>query len=489
MKDLGYDPDDTHDTRRRSRSRSATASAHAIIAKTARTTARTRPNDYADAELRVAQPAARLRQPGRAAQGARALAADQPLGRGDAERHHPARGRADVHRRAVGRRRAVRDEARRRTRCPGTIPGRRRRLGAAMNEWLVEVIRKTAAVDADRPRDDRHLARRVRPQLARRERREGLGEEPGHRPSRTPPQVVRRGDFARVMAEFWADGPKSETPPGHWNTLANAVSDAPGFERQPLRQGRAARSARVGRARLPRAQRRRARRGDRGVGHQAPRRDGAPDLAHSLDGGQGAVVRPERSVVRSRRSPARARAHRGRSRRRAARRASATRALAFFVGQIAVRNWLGEPGDRVNQVVGRRLGPRRRVDHLPAPHVRDARVPRRSSPGTARSAAPAPRCSPSLTGSPYFPGGFAEFVAPKDDVSHVREGPDAPTCGCSGRRTSTRRTRRASRACGAASTSRPTTSRGDASATTSGSTRSRSRAKYFSGTKSATLRE
>jgi hypothetical protein len=27
------------------------------------------------------------------------------------------------------------------------------------------------------------------------------------------------------MAEFWADGPKSETPPGHWNVLANLSSD------------------------------------------------------------------------------------------------------------------------------------------------------------------------------------------------------------------------------------------------------------------------
>lgn len=40
-----------------------------------------------------------------------------------------------------------------------------------------------------------------------------------------PPDVVDEGDFARVMAEFWADGPKSETPPGHWNALANLVSD------------------------------------------------------------------------------------------------------------------------------------------------------------------------------------------------------------------------------------------------------------------------
>jgi hypothetical protein len=38
-------------------------------------------------------------------------------------------------------------------------------------------------------------------------------------------ELVNSGDFYRVMTEFWADGPKSETPPGHWNVLANLVSD------------------------------------------------------------------------------------------------------------------------------------------------------------------------------------------------------------------------------------------------------------------------
>lgn len=41
------------------------------------------------------------------------------------------------------------------------------------------------------------------------------------------PEPVLRGDFARVLAEFWADGPTSETPPGHWNSLANQVDDDP----------------------------------------------------------------------------------------------------------------------------------------------------------------------------------------------------------------------------------------------------------------------
>lgn len=44
------------------------------------------------------------------------------------------------------------------------------------------------------------------------------------------PNVVHRADYERALAEYWADGPKSETPPGHWNVIANAVSDAEGFE-------------------------------------------------------------------------------------------------------------------------------------------------------------------------------------------------------------------------------------------------------------------
>jgi hypothetical protein len=43
------------------------------------------------------------------------------------------------------------------------------------------------------------------------------------------PNPVPQGDFARALAEFWADGPDSETPPGHWNTIANEVSSTPGL--------------------------------------------------------------------------------------------------------------------------------------------------------------------------------------------------------------------------------------------------------------------
>lgn len=45
-------------------------------------------------------------------------------------------------------------------------------------------------------------------------------------------QRVKRADYGRVIAEYWADGPDSETPPGHWNTLANEVSDHPELQRR-----------------------------------------------------------------------------------------------------------------------------------------------------------------------------------------------------------------------------------------------------------------
>jgi hypothetical protein len=51
------------------------------------------------------------------------------------------------------------------------------------------------------------------------------------------PNVVHRGDYARVLAEFWADGPDSETPPGHWFTILNYVNDHPQLRRQFGGQG------------------------------------------------------------------------------------------------------------------------------------------------------------------------------------------------------------------------------------------------------------
>lgn len=46
------------------------------------------------------------------------------------------------------------------------------------------------------------------------------------------PQYVKRGDFTRVVSQYWADGPSSETPPGHWYLLLNQVTDDPLFQKK-----------------------------------------------------------------------------------------------------------------------------------------------------------------------------------------------------------------------------------------------------------------
>lgn len=51
------------------------------------------------------------------------------------------------------------------------------------------------------------------------------------------PNMVPRGDYGRVLAEFWADGPDSETPPGHWFTILNYVNDHALLEKKFKGQG------------------------------------------------------------------------------------------------------------------------------------------------------------------------------------------------------------------------------------------------------------
>jgi hypothetical protein len=45
-------------------------------------------------------------------------------------------------------------------------------------------------------------------------------------------QLVPRGDYTRVLAQYWADGPRSETPPGHWFTIFNRVAEHPLLEKR-----------------------------------------------------------------------------------------------------------------------------------------------------------------------------------------------------------------------------------------------------------------
>jgi hypothetical protein len=108
-------------------------------------------------------------------------------------------------------------------------PGPPPRLGdpatdATFKDQVVEVIRDSSLLDASTSVtiDISPGARGANP----------LGSNDGHGHPVNPatgqpyvPDVVNVGDYTRALTEFWADGPKSETPPGHWNVIANRVSD------------------------------------------------------------------------------------------------------------------------------------------------------------------------------------------------------------------------------------------------------------------------
>jgi FG-GAP-like repeat/ASPIC and UnbV len=97
---------------------------------------------------------------------------------------------------------------------------------AAYKQAAVDVIRRSAQLD---PADGQTID--IAP--------DAIGDNPlgtndGHgyrvNPVTGKPYThedVLRADYGRVLAEFWADGPNSETPPGHWNVIANRVSDSP----------------------------------------------------------------------------------------------------------------------------------------------------------------------------------------------------------------------------------------------------------------------
>lgn len=115
---------------------------------------------------------------------------------------------------------------------PWIDPGPQPQLGgdgdARFREDVVEIIRRSSELDPD----DGVMTDISPGSIGNND----LGENNGTgRPINPftglpyPPNPVRLGDFSRVLAEFWADGPNSETPPGHWNVIANEVADHPGF--------------------------------------------------------------------------------------------------------------------------------------------------------------------------------------------------------------------------------------------------------------------
>jgi hypothetical protein len=103
--------------------------------------------------------------------------------------------------------------------------------GEMINKWIPDLLRKQSELDSSSSVTfDASPGKLGNNSLGS---NDGLGHTLNPITGATyAPQVVKKSDYWRVVAEFWADGPSSETPPGHWNVMANKVSDSSSFKRQ-----------------------------------------------------------------------------------------------------------------------------------------------------------------------------------------------------------------------------------------------------------------
>jgi len=299
---------------------------------------------------------------------------------------------------------------------PGPPPGSD---VARLRPWALEVLRRTSELDvASSETFDASPAAIGNNPL-------GTNDGRGHpiNPATSAPyaaNVVKVGDFGRVLAEFWADGPKSETPPGHWNVIANTVADQPTFGRRLWGDGEPldvlawdvaiyfVLNGALHDAAIAAWDVKRSLLGPRpitlirfmgGKGQSS-----APSLtAYSAEGlplVPGLVELVSEESVRSGRHAA----------------------LAPFVGEVAVRSWRGEPGDRVADVGG--VEWIRAVDWLPYQR-RTFVTP--AFPGFVSGHSTFSRAAAevltAVTGSAFFPGGFAEVEVKKDVYLTFERGP------------------------------------------------------------------
>jgi hypothetical protein len=222
------------------------------------------------------------------------------------------------------------------------------------------------------------------------------------------PELVLRADFGRTLAEFWADGPTSETPPGHWNTMTNDVAEHPDFSRRLFGEGEeldplswdvhvyfalngAVHDAAIAAWELKRKYlsarpitlvRFMAERGQRSDS-DGPSYDpeGLPLVEGLIE-----VITDETAA------PGERHAH-----------------LARFVGELAVRSWRGEPGDRKTELGG--------VAWIRAaewtPYQRRTFVTP-AFPGYVSGHSTFSRAAATvlteLTGSEFFPAGYASYL-------------------------------------------------------------------------------
>ena len=222
------------------------------------------------------------------------------------------------------------------------------------------------------------------------------------------PNVVALGDYGRVVAEFWADGPSSETPPGHWNAIANSVTDSLGADRRIgdtvvdelewdvklyLGLNGAMHDAAIA-----------AWGAKRHYDYARPismiRYMGALGQSSDPDGPSfhpdGLPLEPDLIDVVTAESSAPGQRH---------------EALADHVGEVAIRSWLGAPADAENEVGG--VGWFLAVDWVPyqLPTFVTPAFAGYVSGHSAFSRAGAEVLT-AITGDPFFPGGLGTWTVP-----------------------------------------------------------------------------
>jgi hypothetical protein len=235
------------------------------------------------------------------------------------------------------------------------------------------------------------------------------------------PNIVKRGDWSRVLAEFWADGPDSETPPGHWNSIANFVSDQPGFEKRIGGSGEilddlewdvklylllngalhdAAVCAWGAKGYYDYARPISMVRHLAGLGQSSE--PAAPDfhpLGMPLVAGLIERITPESSA------PGERHAH-----------------MAFYQGELAVFAWPGAPNNPENTYSGVQW--HRALEWVPYQRPTFVTPPFAGYvSGHSTFSRAAAEVLAAITGSPYFPGGLGEFFAPQDDYLEFEVGP------------------------------------------------------------------
>ena len=238
------------------------------------------------------------------------------------------------------------------------------------------------------------------------------------------PDLVNRADYQRVVTEYWADGPHSETPPGHWNVIANDVSDHPLMLRKRI--GGAGRP--VGALEwdvkvylalngavhdaaiwawgnknfydssrpitLIRYMAALGQSSDPSLPSYNP--DGLPLAPDVIE-----LVTPETTRPGGRHA-----------------------SLAGHEGEIAIRVWRGGPPDPTTQVAG--VGWKRGVEWLPymPRYFVTPPFPGYTSGHSAFSRSGAEVLA-AITGTAFFPGGLKSFVAPQNGYLAIEHGPGA----------------------------------------------------------------